>query len=158
MMQFPIIICMIFAGMVLSATISTRPTVKPPAATAAKVAVPRSPKPTAPPTATDVNISNFYWCCLRPTYITHMYIPYVICCSILGVWCHQRISHSFISCYNRTIQSSFHSLYLRYRPVASTESRDIYWLNYHVHSIDNWDTSVNTVNDYLVRSPVLPEW
>jgi hypothetical protein len=61
-MQFSIVICMLFAGTVFSATTSTRTTVKPPAATASgKVAIPRVLKPATPPTATDVKNSIVNW-------------------------------------------------------------------------------------------------
>ncbi|KAE9375794.1 hypothetical protein N431DRAFT_502641 [Stipitochalara longipes BDJ] len=60
-MHFSIIVCMFFAGTVFSATTSTRTTVKPPAATTAKVAVPRVLKPASPPTATDVKNSIINW-------------------------------------------------------------------------------------------------
>ncbi|KAN0112611.1 hypothetical protein V8E51_005562 [Hyaloscypha variabilis] len=49
------------AGTVFSVTTSTRTTVRPPAATIAKAAIPRVLKPASPPTATDVKNSIVNW-------------------------------------------------------------------------------------------------
>jgi hypothetical protein len=62
MMQFSVIMCMLFAATAFSASTLSRTTVKPPAATASgKVAVPRVLKPASPPTPTDGTNSIVNW-------------------------------------------------------------------------------------------------
>jgi hypothetical protein len=61
-MQFAIIICMLFVGLALSVTTTTRTTLKPPSATTVgKATVPQVLKPAMLPTATGVKNSIVNW-------------------------------------------------------------------------------------------------